>query len=99
MRVCVGLSMRILLSTQFFGKYKTILKYTVGFFLFFLERRFIYLCIYLNLFIFSCVGSSFLCEGFLQLWRGGATLHRGAQASPYLGLSCCGAQAPDVQAQ
>ena len=29
----------------------------------------------------------------------GATLHRGARASHYRGLSCCGAQAPDVQAQ
>ena len=27
------------------------------------------------------------------------TLHRGARASHYRGLSCCGAQAPDVQAQ
>ena len=50
-------------------------------------------------FIYGCVGSSFLCEGFLQLWRAGATLHRGARASHYRGLSCCGAQAPDAQAQ
>ena len=41
----------------------------------------------------------FLCEGFLQLWQAGATLHRGAQAPHYRSLSCCGAQAPDVQAQ
>ena len=41
---------------------------------FFLINLFIYL-----LFIFGCVGSSFLCEGFLQLWRAGATLHRGAR--------------------
>ena len=41
----------------------------------------------------------FLCEGFLQLRRVGAILHRGAQASHYRGLSCCGAQAPDAQAQ
>ena len=57
---------------------------------------------FLNLFIYlfiGCVGSSFLCEGFLQLWQAGATLHRGAQASRYRGLSCCGAQAPDAQAQ
>ena len=52
-----------------------------------------------NLFIFGCVGSSFLCEGFLQLRRAGTTLHRGARASHYRGLSCCGAQAPDAQAQ
>ena len=58
--------------------------------------KFIYLFIYL--FIFGCVGSSFLCESFLLLWRAGATLHRGARASHYRGLSC-GAQAPDAQAQ
>ena len=39
------------------------------------------------LFIYGCVGSSFLCEGFLQLWQAGATLHRGARASHYRGLS------------
>ena len=39
------------------------------------------------------------------MWRlslavaSGATLHRGARASHYRGLSCCGAQAPDAQAQ
>ena len=33
------------------------------------------------------------------LWQAGATLHRGARASHYCGLSCCGAQAPDAQAQ
>ena len=49
--------------------------------------------------IYGCVGSSFLCEGFLQLWQAGATLHHGAQASRHRGLSCCGAQAPDAQAQ
>ena len=31
--------------------------------------------------------------------RAGATLHRGARASQCRGLSCCGAQAPDAQAQ
>ena len=56
-----------------------------------------YLFIYL--FIFGCVGSSFLCEGFLQLRRAGATLHHGARASHCRGLSRCGAQAPDAQAQ
>ena len=50
-------------------------------------------------FIYGCVGSSFLCEGFLQLQQAGATLHRSARASHYRGLSCCGAQAPDTQAQ
>ena len=33
------------------------------------------------------------------MWQAGATLHRGAQASHYHGLSCCGAQALDAQAQ
>ena len=51
------------------------------------------------LFIFSCVGSSFLCKGFLQLRQVGATLHRGARASHHRGLCCCRAQAPDAQAQ
>ena len=58
---------------------------------------FFFLIIYL--FIFGCVGSSFLCEGFLQLQRAGATLHRGVRASHCHGLSCCGARAPDTQAQ
>ena len=57
----------------------------------------IYLFIYL--FIYGCVGSPFLCEGFLQLWQAGATLHRRARASHHRGLYCCGAQAPDAQAQ
>ena len=47
---------------------------------------------------FRCVGSSSLCEGFLQLRQVGATPHRGARAFHYCGLSCCGAQAPDAQA-
>ena len=51
------------------------------------------------MFIFGCVGSSFLCEGFLQLRRVEATLHRGVRASHRRGLSCCGAEAPDAQAQ
>ena len=57
------------------------------------------LLLLLLFFIYGCVGSSFLCEGSLQLWQVGATLHRGARASHYRGLSCCGAQAPDAQAQ
>ena len=54
---------------------------------------------FLFIYLFGCVGSSFLCEGFLQLWQAGATLLRGAQASHCHSLSCCGAQAPDAQAQ
>ena len=60
---------------------------------FFFLKELLYL-----LFIFGCVGSSFLCEGFLQLWQAGAT-HRGVRASHCRGLSCCRAQAPDAQAQ
>ena len=55
--------------------------------------------LFIYLFIFGCVGSSFLCEGFLQLRRAGATPHCSAQASHCRGLSCCRAQAPDAQAQ
>ena len=51
------------------------------------------------IYFYGCVGSSFLCEGFLQLRQVGSTLHRGAQASHYRGLSFRGAQAPDAQAQ
>ena len=40
-----------------------------------------YVCMY------GCVGSSFLCEGFPQLWQAGATPHRGAWASHHRGLS------------
>ena len=49
------------------------------------------LFLFIYLFIFGCVGSSFLCEGFLQLRQAGATLHRGARASHCRGLSHCGA--------
>ena len=66
----------------------------LGFFFFFLNESF-----FLSFFIFGCVGSLFLCEGFLQLRQTGTTLHRGARASHYRSLSCCGAQAPDAQAQ
>ena len=65
--------------------------------LFFLIYSFIHL--FVCLFVFGCVGSSFLCEGFLQLRRAGAPLHRGARASHCRGLSCCGVHAPDAQAQ
>ena len=71
------------------------IKFTFNFLLFF----FILFYFLIYLFIFGCVGSSFLCEGFLQLWQVGATLHRGARASHCRGLACCGAQAPDAQAQ
>ena len=71
-------------------------------FFFFIATLFIYLLFYFWLcWVFGS------CEGFLQLRQAGATLHRGAGtalhrsvwASHYRGLSCCGAQAPDAQAQ
>ena len=47
---------------------------------------FFFFKLWVYLFIYGCVGSSFLCEGFLQLQQVGAILHRGAQASHYRGL-------------
>ena len=58
-----------------------------------------FLILYFLFIYFWRVGSSFLCEGFLQLRQAGATLHCSAWASHYHGLSCCGAQDPDTQAQ
>ena len=54
---------------------------------------------FFNLFTFGCVGSPFPRKGLLQLRQAGATPHCGARAPHYRGLSCCGAQAPDAQAQ
>ena len=71
--------------------YHTRIMYPTYYYYFF-KFHFIY-------FIYGCVGSSLLCEGFLQLWQAGATLHRSARASHYRGLSCCGAQAPDAHVQ
>ena len=63
----------------------------------------IYLFIYFKFYLFIYL---WLCWVFVSV-RGlsllaaqvGATLHHGARASHYRGLSCCGAQAPDAQAQ
>ena len=52
-------------------------------FFFFFKVHLNYTLFNFYLFIFGCVGSSFLCEGFLQLRQAGATLHRGARASHY----------------
>ena len=79
--------------TIFLKKYFSLL------FFFFFKLWFYFIYLFIYLFIYGCVGSSFLCEGFLQLRRAGPTLHRVARASHYRGLSRCGAQAPDVQAQ
>ena len=47
----------------------------------------------------AVLGFRLLCEGFLQLRQVGATPHRSARAPHHRGLSRCGAQAPDAQAQ
>ena len=68
-----------------------------GFFWFF---KFIYFILFL-----AVLGLRFCARAFSScgergpLFIAGATLHHGARASHYHGLSCCGAQAPDVQAQ
>ena len=74
---------------------------TMRFFFFnaFFFKAYLFIHWLIDWLIDCCVGSSFLCEGSLQLRRAGATLHRGARASHHRGLSCCGAQAPDAQAQ
>ena len=59
-------------------------------FFFFLKKKaryFFNTLLFIYLFIFGCVGSSFLCEGFLQLRQAGATLPRCARASHCCGLS------------
>ena len=64
-----------------------------GYFIYFIHfLKFIYL------FIFGCVGSLLLHEGFLQLWRAGATLHCSARVSHCGGFSCCRARALGVWA-
>ena len=67
--------------------------------IFFFKKLALFLKKLINLFIFGCVGPSPPCEGPPQLRQVGAPPHRGARASHYRGLSCCGAQAPDAQAQ
>ena len=55
---------------------------------------------FFNLFIyFWLCWSSPPCEGPPQSRQAGATPHHGARASHHRGLFCCGAQAPDAQAQ
>ena len=67
-------------------------------FFFFLNRKslFIYLFIYLFM---AVLGLRFFVRAFSSCGKWGPSLHRGARASHYHGLSCCGAQAPDAQAQ
>ena len=47
----------------------------------------------------AVLGLRFCVRAFSSCGKWGVTLHRGARASHRRGLSCCGAQAPDAQAQ
>ena len=47
----------------------------------------------------AVLGLRFCARAFSSCGKWGASLHRGARASHCRGLSCCGAQAPDAQAQ
>ena len=68
--------------------------FLIGLFKVFSSFLFVYLFIYLWLcWVFVSV------RGLSLVAQVGATLHRGARASHCRGLSCCGARAPDAQAQ
>ena len=73
------------------------------FFFFFKEIAWLYLFIsniYLFIYLFlALLGLRFCARALSSWWQAGATLHRGARASHHRGLPCCGAQAPDAQAQ
>ena len=45
------------------------------------------------------LGLRFCARAFPSCGKWGPLLHCGARAFHYRGLSCCGAQAPDAQAQ
>ena len=59
---------------------------------------FFFLILLIYLFI-AVLGLRFCARAFSSWRQAGATLHRGARTSRYRGLSCCGAQVPDAQAQ
>ena len=61
------------------------------------KKNYLFICLFIYLFIFGCVGSSLLSMGFLQLWQEGATLRRSAWTSHCSGFSCCGAWALGTQ--
>ena len=58
-----------------------------------------FIFIYLFLFYFWLCWVFVSARGLSLVVASGATLHRGVLASHCRGLSCCGAQAPDAQAQ
>ena len=71
--------------------------------LFFLKEflYFYYLFIYLFFKFLAVLGLRFCARAFSSCGKRGPLFIavRGARASHYRGLSCCGAQAPDAQAQ
>ena len=75
-----------------------LLSLTLNFAFYFIDFFFFF-----NVFIYlfmAVLGLRFCARAFSRvLWQVGATLHHGVRASHYRGLSCCGAQAPDAQAQ
>ena len=54
---------------------------------------------FLFILFLAALGLRCCVQAFLWLRRAGATLRCGARASHCGGFSCCGAQAPDPQAQ
>ena len=62
------------------------------FFFFLIILYFIYLFL-------AMLGLRFCARAFSSCGKRRSTLHHGARASHYRGLSCCGAQTPDAQAQ
>ena len=86
-------------------------KYLILFFIFIIYKLILYLLFFkdffdvehflkIYLFIYLWLCWVFVSvQGLSLVVAMGATLHRGARASHYRGLSCCGAQAPDAQAQ
>ena len=64
------------------------------------HRRMCIVYLFTYLFIFWLCWVFVSVRGLsLVVASGGAPLHRGARASHCRGFSCCGAQAPDAQAQ
>ena len=47
----------------------------------------------------AVLGLCFCARAFSSCGKQGPLFNRGVRASHYRGLSCCGAQAPDAQAQ
>ena len=60
---------------------------------------FYYLFIYLFILFLSVLGLRFCARAFSSCGKRGPLFIAVRGASRYRGLSCCGAQAPDVQAQ